>query len=289
MNITEFNPFESFETLFTKREFVDEFLKWHGDNWIWTIYISACYILTIFSIKYYMAERKKYELRFMLTVWNIFLASFSIIGTYKVLPALINEVRHKGFETTLCERDFLYSSSGFWGYLFACSKILEFADTFFIVMRKQKLIFLHWYHHATVLIYCMYSYHEFSASIRWFMVMNFFVHSIMYSYYALRALKIRVSPAIAQVITILQLIQMFIGCFLNYRSYMMFSLTGKNSSCHISIENAKYSSIMYFSYFVLFGNFFINSYIRKKHSSYQQVNVKSDSSSIQSNGDKKEK
>jgi elongation of very long chain fatty acids protein 6 len=36
------------------------------------------------------------------------------------------------------------------------SKVPETVDTLFIVLRRQELIFLHWYHHASVLIYCFY-------------------------------------------------------------------------------------------------------------------------------------
>ena len=57
------------------------------------------------------------------------------------------------------------------------------------MLRKQKLIFLHWYHHITVLIYCWYSFSQYTAPARWFVVMNFVVHSIMYTYYAFRALR----------------------------------------------------------------------------------------------------
>ena len=38
------------------------------------------------------------------------------------------------------------------------SKLPELGDTIFIVLRKQRLIFLHWYHHITVFVYCWYSY-----------------------------------------------------------------------------------------------------------------------------------
>ena len=50
------------------------------------------------------------------------------------------------------------------------SKLPELGDTLFIVLRKQQLIFLHWYHHITVFIYVWYSYAGHTAPGRWFMV-----------------------------------------------------------------------------------------------------------------------
>ena len=105
------------------------------------------------------------------------------------------------------------------------------------MLRKQKLIFLHWYHHITVLIYCWYSFSQYTAPARWFVVMNFVVHSIMYTYYAFRALRCvmsciiqsvivinnliryRVPKIIAITITSLQLIQMIVGCAVNYLAF----------------------------------------------------------------------
>ena len=73
--------------------------------------------------------------------------------------------------------------------VYLISKVPELGDTIFIVLRKQRLIFLHWYHHVTVLIYCWYSFSQYTAPARWFVVMNFIVHSIMYTYYAFKALR----------------------------------------------------------------------------------------------------
>ena len=70
---------------------------------------------------------------------------------------------------------------------------LPLGDTLFIILRKQQLIFLHWYHHITVLIYVWYSYMDHTAPGQWFLVMNYTVHALMYTYYAFRSMKFKIS------------------------------------------------------------------------------------------------
>lgn len=150
--------------------------------------------------------------------------------------------------------------AGFWTWLFVLSKLPELGDTIFIVLRKQPLIFLHWYHHITVLIYSWFSYSEYTSSARWFIVMNYCVHSVMYSYYALRAMRYKPPRFISMVITSMQLTQMIVGCTINLwaNDYLK---TAHNSPCHISPLNIKLSIAMYFSYFVLFAHFFYSTYL----------------------------
>lgn len=153
--------------------------------------------------------------------------------------------------------------AGFWTWLFVLSKLPELGDTLFVVLRKQPLIFLHWYHHITVLIYSWFSYSEYTSSARWFIVMNYCVHSVMYSYYALRAMGYKPPRFIPMVITSLQLTQMIVGCAINFWAYdYVQSVQNSNSStCHISTINIKLSLAMYFSYFVLFARFFYVTYL----------------------------
>lgn len=74
--------------------------------------------------------------------------------------------------------------SGFWTWMFVLSKLPELGDTVFIVLRKKPLIFLHWYHHITVLLYTWYSFTEYTSSARWFVVMNYCVHRcVLYQLY----------------------------------------------------------------------------------------------------------
>jgi hypothetical protein len=162
--------------------------------------------------------------------------------------------------TTFCLFSFIEQDrvSGFWTWMFTLSKLPELGDTVFIVLRKQPLIFLHWYHHVTVLLYTWYSYSEYTASARWFIVMNYCVHSLMYSYYALRSAGYPTPRSFAMVITLCQLVQMIIGCVINIWAQQV--VQQGLQECHISPTNIKLSLIMYFSYFVLFARFFLKVY-----------------------------
>jgi elongation of very long chain fatty acids protein 6 len=71
---------------------------------------------------------------------------------------------------------------GLWVQLFCLSKIPELFDTAFIVARKKRLMFLHWYHHVTVLLFCWHSYATEASTGIFFVAMNYSVHAIMFGY-----------------------------------------------------------------------------------------------------------
>ena len=133
-------------------------------------------------------------------------------------------------------------------------------DTLFIVLRKQRLIFLHWYHHITVLLYSWYSYKDMVAGGGWFMTMNYLVHALMYSYYAARAAGFRVSRRLAMFITLTQISQMVVGCVVNY---LVYSWMQRGAGCPSHVHNIVWSSLMYLSYFLLFLHFFYEAYVGK--------------------------
>ena len=55
---------------------------------------------------------------------------------------------------------YLIGPTGLWVGLFIFSKLPELFDTAFLVLQKKKVIFLHWFHHTTVLLYCWHAYHN---------------------------------------------------------------------------------------------------------------------------------
>jgi elongation of very long chain fatty acids protein 6 len=107
---------------------------------------------------------------------------------------------------------------------------------------------------------------RFSASGRWFMTMNYLVHTIMYSYYALKAMRFNVPKVVSQLITTGQIVQMIAGCYVNYAVWQIKHHSPK-IECHNSEQNILYSSILYLTYFILFFNFFLNAYVIEKKNS----------------------
>lgn len=116
-----------------------------------------------------MANRKPFKLRKALLFWNIGLAVYSVMSSFRALDEFLYVYRNFGFHYTVCDGSVFQKSPhiAFWLWMFAISKLIEFGDTAFIVLRKQNLIFLHWYHHMATFIYVWFVIpYEFSPS-RW--------------------------------------------------------------------------------------------------------------------------
>lgn len=258
-------PNVSFTVQFEKDFSATEAMTYMNARWHHSIYYSIVYILGLYFGRQYMSDKPAFYLRTPLMIWSGCLAVFSIFGTLRMTPRFIYLLTNYGVFEALCHTGFLYNQpTSFWAYIFAISKVYELGDTAFIVLRKQKLTFLHWYHHITVFCYCWYSYQRGDSSTGLvFSVMNFTVHAVMYSYYTLKAMKIPVPRQISMVITALQLIQMFIGVSV---TFMIHNWKGNGLPCNESYNVIYLAMVMYGSYLLLFANFFYQTYVCKKSS-----------------------
>ena len=259
-NRTPCDPHAPFE--FEKHFEPAEKIWWFQNNWSKSIVYSALYAALIFAGRLYMEKRPRFDLRLGLAMWSFSLAVFSWMGAIRVWADTIVFVSTYGWKASACDPIFYKGVAGFWSWLFVLSKVPELGDTIFIVLRKQKLIFLHWYHHITVLIYCWYTYPLIVAPSRYFVLMNFSVHALMYTYYALKASKLVSIPSwINIVLTSLQITQMFVGCAINCYAY---SVRSSGGFCSTTDENLRASFLMYLSYFTLFVHFFYETYMTKR-------------------------
>ncbi|XP_067132836.1 very long chain fatty acid elongase 6-like isoform X2 [Centruroides vittatus] len=252
-------PFE-FEKIVDK----DNRIRWMQNNWHHSIYWSIFYVIVIFSVQRFMRNRPALDLKTPLIIWNLGLALFSLGGTVRMLPGFLHIIQEFGFTFSVCDNQYgrRIQPSVFWGWLFVTSKVLEFGDTLFIVLRKRKLLFLHWYHHIMTLMMCWYTTGHLVAVTHWFGVMNYFVHSLMYSYYALSALNIKMPRIIAMFITSLQLSQMVIGSFV---CYWAIHTKWQGKPCEFPDNAVIVALTVYITYVLLFARLFYNSYISKSN------------------------
>lgn len=248
-------PFENkFEHLNTR--------IWMINHWHTSFYAVGLYMILIFGGQAYMSTRPPFKLKRLLTLWNVTLALFSIFGFVRTFPELLHVLKSFGLPYSVCNSSFIedVKPSAFWTWLFVLSKVPELVDTIFIVLRKNELIFLHWYHHITVLLFTWYTYQEYTASGRWFVNMNYFVHSMMYSYYALRSLGFRIPKQMAMAITTCQILQMIAGAYVIWYAYI---LKNQGYPCKIGHTSAILGLVMYLSYFILFARFFYQAYFAR--------------------------
>ncbi|CAI4221353.1 unnamed protein product [Auanema sp. JU1783] len=236
--------------------------EWMQINWIHSVVWSIAYVLAIFAGQKIMEGRKAFLLDTQLFFWNAGLAIFSILGFVRMTPEWFWSWHGNSFAYSVCTASFAQGVTGFWTEQFAMSKVAELVDTGFIVLRKKPLLFLHWYHHITVLVYTWHAYKDHTASGRWFIWMNYGVHALMYSYYALRALKIRTPKQVAMIITILQISQMVMGVAIGIT---VRNIKNAGGACQQTWENLGLCFTIYFTYFLLFCNFFYHAYVKKNN------------------------
>lgn len=212
-----------------------------------------------------MESRDPWQWRKIMAVWNLFLSVFSLIGAIRTAPQIIYNLATMSLRDNLCTDPRITvgnGSCGIWLFLFVISKFPELLDTFFIVIHKKDLIFLHWYHHITVLLYCWHSYVTKSPSGAFFAVMNYCVHAIMYGYYFLMAVGLKPKWFNAMFVTVAQISQMIIGVAITFAAFYYYMVEGP-VNCKIQKQNNIAASIMYGSYLFLFAQFFVRRYFKK--------------------------
>lgn len=241
---------------------------------------AVAYLLMVHVGPKFIARPVKLKPLFIL--WNLFLAVFSILGTIFTVPRTLdmyfggfskptpdNPLYANGstpsFHSGMCgwnRKVFFDERVGVWLLLFTLSKTPEMIDTVFLVLQKKKVIFLHWYHHLTVMLYCWHAYTSITPAGFTFASMNYTVHSIMYTYYFICACGYRkVVRPFASCITGLQILQMIVGVMIVlYLTIQVFIL---KAPCKANSYNIMYGLVMYASYLVLFCKLFYSNYIKK--------------------------
>ncbi|KJZ79010.1 hypothetical protein HIM_01783 [Hirsutella minnesotensis 3608] len=99
----------------------------------------------------------------------------------------------------------------YYGWIFYLSKFYEVLDTFIILAKGKFSSTLQTYHHAGAMM-CMWAGMRYmSAPIWMFVLVNSFIHALMYTYYTLTAFSIRVPVAVKRTLTSMQITQFLVG------------------------------------------------------------------------------
>lgn len=230
--------------------------------------------------------------KFLVLLHNIFLCAYSVttfcglvytmrVNAKQLLPAMFGHYFDNSqlkpthmFWQSVCNLDNgIWQNHGdsvkglaFWAYLFYLSKFYEIIDTLIILMKGKQASLLQSYHHAGAIL-CMWAGVRFASPPIWiFVVFNSFIHSIMYFYFTLCCLKIRVPMGFKQALTTLQIIQFVVGgglailhMFVSYTDI----LKGTTQGCIGNGEEALaiYMNVLYLTPLtLLFAAFYVDSY-----------------------------
>jgi fatty acid desaturase 2 (delta-6 desaturase) len=137
-------------------------------------------------------------------------------------------------------------------WIFLASKVWEWIDTVLLIINRKKIIWLHLWHHATIVFAFYTGFH--ASSNFWIGSLNSFIHIIMYLYYA----DVKFIKPFAKYLTQLQIVQLFGGVFMNCISYNY--NVGNTRLQQFSIING----VFCLSYGLMFLQFYAAKYKPKK-------------------------
>jgi hypothetical protein len=248
------------------------------------------------AVPYKITKFKIFNL--LVLIHNIFLCVYSVwtfIGmtstmyhlSNKIFPSLFKNIKSspisniEAFWQTICNNndinnnlwknydDVNLKGLTFYAYLFYLSKYYEILDTIIILLKGRPSSLLQSYHHSGAIL-CMWSGTRYMSSPIWiFVVFNSFIHSIMYAYFSLSCLKIRLPKWFKQSLTTLQILQFIIGgslAFIHLFVRYYDSVSGSFNSCIATSEQAiaVYINVFYLAPLtLLFAAFYIDSYKKK--------------------------
>ncbi|XP_012221659.1 very long chain fatty acid elongase 7-like [Linepithema humile] len=207
----------------------------------------------------FMAKRQPFKLDRIIQLYNIFQVLINAYICYKILD--LGWLRGYNF---FCEPvDYSYTPKTIeiarvlWIYFLV--KVIDLLDTIFFILRKKQnqVTFLHVYHHGGMVILCwLVAKFIPGGHVTFTVMLNTFVHSVMYAYYLLASMKISTNSW-KKYITQLQLVQFFL---VGVHDMQLFWV----ENCDVSVWVAYIIVPQNVFIIILFGDFYYKTYIKKK-------------------------
>lgn len=238
--------------------------KWFlmGSPWPVLMIVSA-YLLFVLKIgPDYMKNRKPLNIKGIMLIYNLYqtLANAHIVSQlFTTSGALSYIYGHNCYPMDPAKNPYC-SVINRAAWLFLISKVVDLLDTIFMVLRKKyiHITFLHVYHHVNMVLFSWY-YLKYIKGEQGILcgALNASVHVVMYSYYFLSALGPEVQKYLwwKKYITKLQMVQ-FVMIFI----YILILVL---RDCPLSKAYSTFLMFESFIFFLLFLNFYIQTYIIK--------------------------
>ncbi|KAI9319237.1 GNS1/SUR4 family-domain-containing protein [Dichotomocladium elegans] len=204
--------------------------------------------------------------KFVFRMHNLLLTIVSAALLALLLEQIVPQLVRHGLTYTICspygwtqKHEVLY-------YLNYLVKWWELLDTVFLVLKKKKLEFLHYFHHSMTMVLC---YTQLvGRTTSWVPItLNLTVHVFMYYYYYRTASGARIWWK--KYLTSLQIIQFVIDLCVIYSCTYTFYVTKRGlnlpnfGSCAGREEAAWFGCALLTSYLLLFINFYRMTYRRQ--------------------------
>ncbi|PYH78474.1 hypothetical protein BO82DRAFT_357384 [Aspergillus uvarum CBS 121591] len=106
-------------------------------------------------------------------------------------------------------------------WLFYLSKLYEPLDTVIILAKGRQASTLHIYHHAGVIFWGCVGVRFIASATIIAILFNSAVHTVMYTYYSMTALRVPVLLSTKASLTLLQIMQFFVGSLLGLSSVLV--------------------------------------------------------------------
>ncbi|XP_065572274.1 very long chain fatty acid elongase 7-like [Artemia franciscana] len=229
------------------------------------ICVMILYIIFVIVAPRVMENRKPFDLKFVLMVYNAFQIYLSAWMAYETFMSawLSNyDLRCQPVDTSTSPLAMRMARACWWFYF---SKYIDLLDTVFFILRKKQsqVTFLHVYHHCTMIFNWWMGMKYAPGGQSFFVAMlNSMVHTVMYSYYLLSGFGPKVQKYLwwKRYLTQFQLIQFVL--------ITVHILYGYFNNCDFPNFLVWFVSLYCFTLIGLFSNFYIRSYLKssaKKH------------------------
>ncbi|GAB6022955.1 hypothetical protein CHUAL_007045 [Chamberlinius hualienensis] len=231
--------------------------------------ILILYYLMVLYGPFWMKDKKPYNLKFFVFIYNMFLATLNFY-VFKELAIACYRMKYNW----LCEPvrlsktpDDMRVATGY--HLYFVSKIIELFDTVLIVLRRKdnQLSFLHVYHHSTMTLVTWTILRWVpSGSVALAALVNSLVHVFMYSYYGLSVIGPTVRRYLwwKKYLTMIQMFQFIWG--------FSFIINMFTTGCEFPKWLQYFSAFYLLSYIILFSQFYNSTYRIKKQKKRSEIN-----------------